>query len=108
MAMAAQQRQWRCSNGLGGTAIGMAVQQWLRRHSDGNGNGGAAMGEAVVEAAQQWRCSNDGGGAAWWWTEAIIEYHRILYHNTLFLSYKWISYVAFYVGPIQTGFLMTF
>jgi hypothetical protein len=27
---------------------------------------------------------------------------------TLFLSNKLISYVAFYVGPIQTGFLMTF
>ncbi len=27
---------------------------------------------------------------------------------TLFLCNKLISYVAFYVGPIQTGFLMTF
>ncbi len=30
-----------------------------------------------------------------------------LYH-ALFLSNKLISYVAFHVGPIQTGFLMTF
>jgi hypothetical protein len=29
-------------------------------------------------------------------------------YRTLFLSNKLISYVAFYVGPIQTGFLMTF
>ncbi len=27
-----------------------------------------------------------------------------LYLHTLFLSNKFISYVAFYVGPIQTGF----
>ncbi len=29
-------------------------------------------------------------------------------YRTLFLSNKLISYEAFYVGPIQTGFLMTF
>jgi hypothetical protein len=39
----------------------------------------------MVEVVQQW-----------WWTEAM------------FLSNKSISYVAFYIGPIQTGFLMTF
>jgi hypothetical protein len=32
--------------------------------------------------------------------------HRIV--HTLFLSNKFISYVAFYVGPIQTGFLRGF
>ncbi len=49
----------------------------------------------MVEAAQQW-----------WWTEAIVEYHRIVSYSVL--SNKLISYVAFYVGPIQTGFLITF
>ncbi len=51
----------------------------------------------MVEAAQRW-----------WWTEAIKEYGTIELYRTLFLSNKLISYVAFYVGPIQTGFLMTF
>jgi hypothetical protein len=49
----------------------------------------------MVQAARQW-----------WWTEAIVEYHRIVSYS--FLSNKLISYVAFYVGPIQTGFMMTF
>ena len=51
----------------------------------------------MVEAAQQW-----------WWTEAIVEYGTIELYRTLFLSNKLISYVAFYIGPIQTGFLMMF
>jgi hypothetical protein len=60
--------------------------QWWWRRS----NGGAAM----VEAAQRW-----------WWTEAIVEYHTIeLYRNTLFLSNKLISYVAFYVAPYTDRF----
>jgi hypothetical protein len=54
------------------------------------------MGVAVVVAAQQWRRSNDGGGAAM----VVDRSHRRVN--------KLISYVAFYVGPIQTGFLMTF
>ncbi len=51
-------------------------------------------------AAQQWwrRCSNGGGQKP-----LTIELYP-----TLFLSNKMISYVAFYVGPIQTGFLMAF
>ncbi len=48
----------------------------------------------MVEAAQQW-----------WWKE---EYGTIELYRTLFLSNKLISFVAFYIGPIQTGFLMTF
>jgi hypothetical protein len=64
MAMAAQQRQWRCSDDLGSAATAYAAQQWLRRHSDGNSDGSAVMGVAVVVAAQQWRRSNGGGGAA--------------------------------------------
>ncbi len=48
MAMAAQQRQWQCSNGLGGAATAMVAQRRLRRHSDSNGNGGKAMGVVVV------------------------------------------------------------
>ncbi len=51
----------------------------------------------MVEAAQQW-----------WWTEAIVEYDTIELYRTLFLSNKLISYVVFYVGPIQTGFLRGF
>jgi hypothetical protein len=51
----------------------------------------------MVEAAQQW-----------WWTEAIVEYDTIELHRTLFLSNKLIFYVAFYIGPIQTGFLRGF
>ena len=51
----------------------------------------------MVEAAQQW-----------WWTEAIVEYQRIVSYSTLFLFNKSISYVVFYVGPIQTGFLRGF
>jgi hypothetical protein len=35
-----------------------------------------------------------------------VSYHRM--YRTLFLSNKMISYVAFYVSPIQTGFLMMF
>jgi hypothetical protein len=68
------------------------------------------MGVAVVVAAQRWRCSNGGGGAAM----VVDRNHcRVLYHTieffcTLFLSKKLISYKAFYVGPIQTGFLMMF
>ncbi len=42
----------------------MAVQQRLRRCSEGNGDGGAAMGVAVVVAVKQWRCSNGGGSTA--------------------------------------------
>ncbi len=64
MAMAAQQRQWQRSNGLGSAATAMVVQQRQWRRSDGNGIGGAAMGVAVVVAVQQWRRSNGGGGAA--------------------------------------------
>ncbi len=60
----AQQWQWRCSYGNGGAVTAMAVQQGLRRHSNGNGNGSAAMGVAVVVVAQRWRRSNGGGGAA--------------------------------------------
>ncbi len=41
-----------------------------------------------------------------WWTEAIVEYHRIASYSVF--SNKLISYVASYVSPIQTGFLMTF
>ncbi len=51
----------------------------------------------MVEAVQRW-----------WWTEAIVEYYTIELYGTLFLSNKKISYVAFYIGPIQTGFLMMF
>jgi hypothetical protein len=66
------------------------------------------MGVAVVVAAQQWRHSNGGGDAA-----MVVDrsHHRVStmeLYCTLFLSYKLISYVAFYVGPTQTGFLMTF
>ena len=57
MAMAAQQRQWRRSNGDGGAAMAMAAQRRLRKRSNGNGDGGAAMGVAVVAAAQQWQRS---------------------------------------------------
>jgi hypothetical protein len=57
MAMAAQQRQWRRSDGDGGTAMAMAVQRRLRKRSNGNGDGGAVMGVAVAAAAQQWRRS---------------------------------------------------
>jgi hypothetical protein len=35
-----------------------------------------------------------------------VEYGIIELYCTLFLSNKLISYVAFYIGPIQTGFLM--
>ncbi len=76
MAMAAQQRQWRCSNSLGNAAMAMAAQQrqWRWRPVQRWGwqwwwqcsNGSAAM----VEAAQQW-----------WWTEAIVEYHRIVSYS---------------------------
>jgi hypothetical protein len=48
------------------------------------------------------------GAQRWWWTEAIVEYNTVELYRTLFLSNKKISYVAFYVGSIQTGFLMTF
>jgi hypothetical protein len=67
------------------------------------------MEVAVVVAAQRWRCSNGGGGAAMVVDRSHrrVSYHRELY-RTLFLSNKLISYEAFYVGPIQTGFLMTF
>ncbi len=51
MAMAVQQRQWRCSDGDGGAVTAMAVQQRLKQHSNGNGDGGAAMGVAVVVVA---------------------------------------------------------
>ncbi len=53
-------------------------------------------------AVQQWwrRRSNGGGQKP---SLSTIE----LFH-TPFLSNKLIFYVAFYVGPIQTGFLMTF
>jgi hypothetical protein len=52
----------------------------------------------------------------WWGSAAMVVdrshrrvlYHTIELHRTLFLSKKLISYVAFYVGPIQTGFLMAF
>jgi hypothetical protein len=93
----AQQWQWQRSNDNGGTATAMAVQQRLRRRSNDNGGGGAAM------AVQ------DGGGSA----VMVVDrsHHRVWYHielyRALFLSNKLISYVAFYVGPIQTGFLMT-
>ncbi len=79
--MAAQQQQLRCSDGLGGAVTAMATQQRLRRRSNGNGDGSAAMGVAVVVA-------NSNGGAAtveavqqWWWTEAIVEYHRIVSYS---------------------------
>jgi hypothetical protein len=49
----------------------------------------------MVEAAQQW-----------WRTETIVEYHKIVSYSVL--SNKLISYIAFYIGPIQTGFLMRF
>ncbi len=96
MAMAVQQWQWRRSNGDGGAAMAMAAQRRLRQCRDSNGNGGAAMGVAVVAAAQQWRRSNGAGGAAM----VVDRSHRRVR--------KLISYVAFYVGPIQTGFLMMF
>jgi hypothetical protein len=73
-------------------AMAMAAQQWGWQWWWRRSNGGAAM----VEAAQQW-----------WWTEAIVDYLTIELYRTLFLSNKLISYVAFYVRPIQTGFLMT-
>jgi hypothetical protein len=69
---------------------------------------GAAMGVAVVVAAQRWQRSNVEAVQQWWWTEAIVEYDTIELYCTLFLSNKLIYYVAFYVGPIQTGFLMSF
>ena len=102
MALVVQQRQWQCSYSLAaqqrlsGAATAMAVQQRLRWHSNGNGDGGAALGVAVVVAAQQWQRSNGGGGAAM----VVDRSHRRVR--------KLISYVAFYVGPIQTGFLMMF
>ncbi len=93
MAMAAQQQQWRCSNGKGGAAMGMAAQQQLRQRSNGNGDGSAAMGVAVVVV-------NNNGGAEmveaaqqWWWTEAIVEYHRI---------------VSYFVFVYQTDILSSF
>jgi hypothetical protein len=51
-AMAVQQRLRQRSDSLGGTAMAMAVQQRLRRHSNGNVDGGAAMGVAAVMGAQ--------------------------------------------------------
>jgi hypothetical protein len=73
--------------------MAMVVQQWGWQWGWQYNNGGATM----VEAVQQW-----------WWTEAIVEYGTIELYPTLFLSNKLISYVSFYIGPIQTGFLMTF
>jgi hypothetical protein len=92
MAMAMQQRQWQRSNSNGGaaTAMAMAAQQWGWQWWWLRSDGGTAM----VEAAQRW-----------WWT-AIEEYHRIVSYS-VFVN-KLISYVAFYVGLIQTGFLRGF
>jgi hypothetical protein len=56
----------------------MVVQQWWRQHIDGYGQ--KPLKESTIE----------------------------LYRKYMFLSNKLISYVAFYVVPIQTGFLMTF
>jgi hypothetical protein len=53
-----------------------------------------------MAAQQWWRWRSNGGGQKP--SESTIELYR-----TLFLSNKLISYVAFYVGPIQSGFLMT-
>jgi hypothetical protein len=69
------------------------MQQWVWQWWWQRSNGGAAM----VEVTQQW-----------WWTEALVEYNTIELYHTLFLSNKLISYVAFNVGPIQTGFLRGF
>jgi hypothetical protein len=60
------------------------------------------MGVAVVVLAQQRRRSNGGGGAA-----IVVERSHCRVLNAI-LSNKLISYVAFYVGPIQTGFLRGF
>ncbi len=75
------------------TAMAMVAQQWGWQWWWWRSNGGATM----VAAAQRW-----------WWTKAIVEYDTIELYCTLFLSNKKIAYVAFYVGPIQTDFLMTF
>ncbi len=75
--------------------MAMAAQQWEWQWWWRRSDGSIAM--AMVELAQQW-----------WWTEAIVEYDTIELYPTLFLSNKLISYVTFYVGPIQTDFLMTF
>jgi hypothetical protein len=109
-AMVVQQRLRRCSDGLGGAALALAAQRRLWRRSDSNGNGGAVMGVAVVVVAQRWGRSNGGGGAAMVVdrSHCRVSYDTINLYRTLFLSNKMISYVAFYVGPIQTGFLMTF
>jgi hypothetical protein len=73
-------------------------QQWRWRHSNGGGSGG---GGAAMAVQQWWRRRSNGGGQKSWWS--TIELYR-----TLFLSNKLMSYAAFYIGPIQTGFLMTF
>jgi hypothetical protein len=40
-----------------------------------------------------------------WQLTGMVDYVE---YQLMFFFYKFISYVASYVGPIQTGFLMTF
>ena len=111
MAMAAQQRQWRRSNG--NAAMATAAQRWRRRCIDGLGSAATAMAMAVQGwgwPSWWWRLSNggvanDGCGAA-----MVMDRVRPLFelYRALFLSNKFKSYVAFYIGPIQTGFLRGF
>jgi hypothetical protein len=86
MVMAVQQRQWRCSDGLGSTATAMVAQQRLRRNSNGLGSTAMAMAMAAQQWGWQWWWQRSYGGAAmveaaqrWWWTEAIVEYRIVSY-----------------------------
>jgi hypothetical protein len=109
IAMVVQQRLWQRSNGDGNAALVMVVQQQLRRCSNSNGNGN----DGVQQWGWQWWWRRSNGDAAmmeaaqqWWWTKPL--WRTIELYCALFLSNKLISYVAFYVDPIQTGFLMMF
>jgi hypothetical protein len=80
MAMAAQRRLWRRSdgNGDGGAAMGVAAQQWrfggaatamamaAQRWGWQRSNGGAAMGrsDGAQRWQRRWRRSDGDGGAA--------------------------------------------
>ena len=114
MAMAAQQRQWRRSHGdSSGAAMATAAQRWQQRRSDSLCSAATTMTMAVQQWGWQWwwqwwwRLSN--GGVANDECGAAMVVDRGHYLNciacALFLSNKLISYIAFYIGPIQTGFL---
>jgi hypothetical protein len=99
MAMAAQRRQWRRSDGLGSaaTAMAMAAQRWGWQWWWRRSNGGAAM----VEAAQRW-----------WWTEAIVEYGNLI--GVLGTQYQFLPWLGFIFCPqnfdkiLPTSFAMLF